>query len=186
MTQAAGDLPPLTLVLGGMRSGKSRYAESLVAAAGELTLYIATAEARDAEMAERIRHHQGRRGPAWTTVEAPLDLAGSLRRQGTTGNPILVDCLTLWLSNLMEAGRDPDIETGTLLAALRDVTAPVVMVSNEVGLGIVPIGELTRRFADAAGRLNQAVAARADRVVLVVAGLPLVIKDVPPQRTLFA
>ena len=178
MTARSGKLPPLTLVLGGMRSGKSRHAESLVAAAGDLALYIATAEARDAEMADRIRHHQGRRGPAWTTVEAPLDLAGTLRRQGATGHPILVACLTLWLSNLMEAGRDPEVETGTLLAALREVTAPVVMVSNEVGLGIVPVGELARRFADAAGRLNQAVAARADRVIFVAAGLPLTLKDV--------
>lgn len=176
MTDPSGKLPPLTLVLGGMRSGKSRYAESLVAADGELALYIATAEARDPEMAARIRHHQGRRDPAWTTVEAPLDLAGALRRQGPGGYPILVDCLTLWLSNLLEAGRDPEVETGTLLAALREVAAPVVMVSNEVGMGIVPVGELTRRFADAAGRLNQAIAARADRVVLVAAGLPLVLK----------
>ncbi len=184
MTDTVGKLPPLTLVLGGMRSGKSRHAESLISAASDLALYIATAEARDPEMAERIRHHQGRRDPAWTTVEAPLDLAGTLRRQGTTGHPILVDCLTLWLSNLMEAGRDLDVETGTLLAALREISAPVVMVSNEVGLGIVPVGELTRRFADAAGRLNQAVAARADRVIFVAAGLPLVIKDTSKKRTL--
>ena len=128
--------------------------------------------------AERIRYHQDRRGPAWTTVEAPLDLAGTLRRQGATSHPILVDCLTLWLSNSLEAGRDLDVETDLLLAALREITAPVVMVSNEVGLGIVPMGALTRRFADAAGRLNQAIAARADRVVLVAAGLPLVLKEV--------
>ena len=178
MTVTPGTLPPLTLVLGGMRSGKSRHAESLIAAASNLALYIATAEARDAEMAERIRSHQDRRGPAWTTVEAPLDLAGTLRRQGATSHPILVDCLTLWLSNSLEAGRDLDVETDLLLAALREITAPVVMVSNEVGLGIVPMGALTRRFADAAGRLNQAIAARADRVVLVAAGLPLVLKEV--------
>ncbi len=178
MTVTPGTLPPLTLVLGGMRSGKSRHAESLIAAASNLALYIATAEARDAEMAERIRYHQDRRGPAWTTVEAPLDLAGTLRRQGATSHPILVDCLTLWLSNSLEAGRDLDVETDLLLAALREITAPVVMVSNEVGLGIVPMGALTRRFADAAGRLNQAIAARADRVVLVAAGLPLVLKEV--------
>jgi adenosylcobinamide kinase/adenosylcobinamide-phosphate guanylyltransferase len=169
-------LPPVTLVLGGARSGKSLYAEDLVAARGG-GLYLATAEARDAEMADRIRRHRERRGNAWQTVEEPVDLVGILARDGSPDRPVLVECLTLWLSNLLEAGRDAGAEIEALVAALPGLAGPVVFVSNEVGLGIVPDNAPARAFMDAAGRLNQAVATAADRVVLVTAGLPTVLKN---------
>ena len=174
-------LPPLTLVLGGARSGKSAYAESLFGGAG--AVYVATAEAIDDEMRDRIARHRARRGDGWTTVEAPLDLAGALRAQARVGarerdRPgVLVDCLTVWLGNLMHAGRDVDREAGRLLESLAaPEAAPVVLVANEVGLGVVPDNPMARAFRDHAGRLNQALAERADRVVLVTAGLPLVLK----------
>src|SRR5580700_7745160 len=166
----------LTFVLGGARSGKSRYAESLVTALPPPWRYVATAEAGDAEMAERIATHRARRGLDWQTVEAPRDLAAALKsRQGA---PVLVDCLTLWLTNLMLAGADTDAEFARLEQALTDATTPVVLVANEVGYGIVPDYPLGRRFRDLQGVLNQRIAARADRVVLVVAGLPLAVKGV--------
>jgi adenosylcobinamide kinase/adenosylcobinamide-phosphate guanylyltransferase len=171
-------LPRVTLVLGGARSGKSRYAERLVEDAVSCGTYCATAEAGDAEMAERIAAHQARRGPFWRTVEAPLALAEAVAAASTCRErPILVDCLTLWLSNLLLADKQPDQEAGALLSALREAAAPVVLVSNEVGMGLVPETPLGRRFRDAAGRLNQQVAALADRVVFVAAGLPLVLKE---------
>ena len=173
-------LPLVTLVLGGARSGKSAYAESLIAPTsgmGGRGLYIATAEAGDGEMAERIRRHQARRGSAWTTVEEPLRLADALRRFCDPGRPVLVDCLTLWLSNVMAAERDVDAEVAALAEGLGDLAGAVVLVSNEVGLGLVPATPLGRAFRDHAGRLNQAVAQRADRVVFVAAGLPLALKD---------
>jgi adenosyl cobinamide kinase/adenosyl cobinamide phosphate guanylyltransferase len=165
---------PLTFVLGGARSGKSRYAESLIAALPVPWLYVATAEAGDAEMAARIAAHRARRGAQWQTVEAPRDLAAALQSGRTM--PVLVDCLTLWLSNLMLADADIDAETAELETALAEAAAPVVLVANEVGSGIVPDHPLGRRFRDLQGNLNQRLAARADRVVLVVAGLPLAIK----------
>ena len=164
----------LTLVLGGARSGKSRYAESLVMGLPPPWIYAATGEALDAEMAERIKAHQARRGAGWTTVEAPRELAGLLEEH--TSTPILVDCLTLWLSNLMMADAKIEAEFDRLCAASSKATAPVVMVANEVGSGIVPDNALARRFRDCQGLLNQRIAAQADRVVLVVAGLPLFIK----------
>jgi adenosylcobinamide kinase/adenosylcobinamide-phosphate guanylyltransferase len=163
-----------TLVLGGARSGKSRYAESLMAALPPPWIYLATAEARDAEMAERIAAHQTRRGTGWRTVEEPHDVASVL---AADEGAILVDCMTLWLSNRMLAGADMDAEIAALEAALDGHLWPAVLVSNEVGFGIVPDNELARRFRDLQGRLNQRLAARADRVVLVVAGLPMVVKD---------
>ncbi|MEO5376013.1 MAG: bifunctional adenosylcobinamide kinase/adenosylcobinamide-phosphate guanylyltransferase [Alphaproteobacteria bacterium] len=166
----------MTLVLGGARSGKSAYAESLVTAHGGAPLYLATAEAGDGEMERRIALHQERRGPAWRTIEAPVDLGAALGRV-PEGAPVLVDCLTLWLSNLMLAGREIDAEVDGLCAALANPSGPVVLVANEVGFGIVPDNALARAFRDHAGRLNQRVAALADRVVLVVAGLPLVVKS---------
>ena len=169
-------LPPVTLVLGGARSGKSAYAERLIEAHGP-GVYVATAEAGDAEMAERIRRHKERRGNSWTTVEEPLDLAGALKANAAPHLAVLVDCLTLWLNNLMAAKRDVDAEVEVLLDAIGGLAAPVVFVTNEVGLGIVPDNKLARAFMDAAGRLNQAVAEAADRVVFVVAGMPLVFKD---------
>jgi adenosylcobinamide kinase / adenosylcobinamide-phosphate guanylyltransferase len=165
------------LLLGGARSGKSRYAEALLADASPRT-YIATAEARDAEMAERIRRHREQRGPVWTTREAPLDLPAAIRSE--TG-ALLVDCLTLWLSNLMTQERDIDGATEELCAAIRRPGGPVVLVSNEVGLGIVPENALARAFRDHAGRLHQHVAAVADRVIFIAAGLPLALKGELPK-----
>ena len=167
----------LTLVLGGARSGKSRYAESVLAALPPPFTYIATAEAGDTEMAERIATHRARRGAQWRTIEAPRDLVEAL--ETSAGTPVLVDCLTLWLSNLMLADADLDGEIAKLENALATATAPVVLVANEVGFGIVPDNALGRRFRDWQGMLNQRLAARADRVVLMVAGLPLAVKGVP-------
>jgi adenosylcobinamide kinase / adenosylcobinamide-phosphate guanylyltransferase len=165
-----------TLVLGGARSGKSRYAESLIAALPPPWLYVATAQAHDAEMTERIAAHRARRGAQWRTIEAPRDLAGALRANNSA--PTLIDCLTLWLSNLMLADADIDAEIDRLEEEMAS-TPTVVLVANEVGSGIVPDNALARRFRDLQGGLNQRIAARADRVVLVVAGLPLVVKGTP-------
>jgi adenosylcobinamide kinase / adenosylcobinamide-phosphate guanylyltransferase len=173
----ASALPPVTLVLGGARSGKSRFAESLITATPGLWVYLATGEAGDAEMAARIRHHREQRGEGWITIEETLDLSGALHRAAGEGRAILVDCLTLWVSNLMAAGRDVTAETERLIAALLQVAAPIIFVANEVGLGIVPDNALARAFRDEAGRVNQAVAAAATRVYFVAAGLPLVMKD---------
>jgi adenosylcobinamide kinase/adenosylcobinamide-phosphate guanylyltransferase len=161
--------------LGGARSGKSRYAEGLVESAAASAVYCATAEARDAEMAERIAAHRLRRGPFWRTVEVPLAVAEIIISEAVD-RPLLVDCLTLWLSNLLLAGRQAEDEARMLCDALRQTAGPIVLVSNEVGMGLVPQTPLGRQFRDAAGRLNQAVAALADRVVFVAAGLPLVLK----------
>jgi adenosylcobinamide kinase/adenosylcobinamide-phosphate guanylyltransferase len=169
-------LSPVTLILGGARSGKSRYAERLVENAASRGTYCATAEAGDAEMAARIAAHRARRGPFWRTVEAPLALASTIAAAGPEG-PVLVDCLTLWLSNLLMAGRQPGAEAGVLCRALHEAVGPVVLVSNEVGMGLVPETPLGRHFRDAAGRLNQEIAALADRVVFIAAGLPLVLKE---------
>jgi adenosylcobinamide kinase / adenosylcobinamide-phosphate guanylyltransferase len=166
--------PKLTLVLGGARSGKSRYAESLIAALPPPWLYVATAEAGDEEMTARISAHGARRGPDWQTIEAPRHLVAALQKAGTM--PVLVDCLTLWLSNVMLAGIDIEAETTHLEGVLARAVAPVVLVANEVGSGIVPDHPLGRKFRDLQGVLNQRIAARADRVVLMVAGLPLALK----------
>ena len=172
--QMMPSVPKLTLVLGGARSGKSRCAENLIATLPPPWLYVATAEAGDEEMAARISAHRARRGPDWRTIEAPRHLVAALEKVETT--PVLVDCLTLWLSNLMLAGIDLEAETTHLENALAAATAPVVLVSNEVGSGIVPDHPLGRKFRDLQGVLNQRIAARADRVVLMVAGLPLALK----------
>lgn len=164
-----------TLVLGGASSGKSAHAESLIGK-GE-AVYIATAQPRDTEMAARIEAHRRRRPASWMTREAPLDLPDALDRESRAGLPILVDCLTLWLSNLLAAGRDPAAESAALVAALDRASAPVVLVSNELGLGLVPENALARRFREAHGAMNQTVAAACRRVVFVAAGLPLILKD---------
>jgi adenosylcobinamide kinase/adenosylcobinamide-phosphate guanylyltransferase len=170
-------LPRLTLVLGGARSGKSRYAERTIEAATGGGLYLATAGVGDDEMRARVAEHRARRGPTWTTIEEPLEIAGRIAAEARPDRPILVDCLTLWLSNLMHAGRDIEAETERLMAALAGAGGPVVLVANEVGLGIVPESALGRAFRDHAGRLNQRVAAAAERVVLMTAGLPMPLKD---------
>lgn len=175
-TAMPGSLPPVTLVLGGARSGKSRFAEQLMARVPRNRAYLATAEVFDDEMAERVRLHREQRGPDWRTVEAPLALPEVLQRETEKGDAILVDCLTLWLSNLMGADRDIDAETARLTASLPQLGGPVVFVANEVGLGIVPDNALARRFRDHAGRLNQVIAAAADQVFFIAAGLPLRLK----------
>lgn len=171
-----GALPWITLVLGGARSGKSRHAERLVEEAAAAGTYCATAEAGDPEMAARIAAHRARRGSFWHTVEAPLALAPAIA-EARPERPLLVDCLTLWLSNLLCAGWPVEAEAAALAAALRAAAGPVVLVANEVGLGLVPQTPLGREFRDAAGRLNQEIAAFADHVVFVAAGLPLVLKE---------
>jgi adenosylcobinamide kinase/adenosylcobinamide-phosphate guanylyltransferase len=167
-----------TLVIGGARSGKSRYAEQLVTSLRPPWVYVATAEPSDDEMAARIADHRNRRGNQWQTIEAPLDLVGALQVISATSTA-LVDCLTLWLSNLMLANRDVEAEIQRLEQAVDRCRSPLVLVSNEVGSGIVPDNALARRFRDFQGRLNQGVAARMDRVVLVVAGLPMFLKGHP-------
>jgi adenosylcobinamide kinase/adenosylcobinamide-phosphate guanylyltransferase len=169
----------LTLVLGGARSGKSRYAETLITALPPPWVYVATGQGLDAEMAARIDAHQARRGAGWSTVETPRELAATLA--ANTGVPILVDCLTLWLSNLMMADAQIDAEIDRLAQALHNATAPVALVANEVGSGIVPDNALARRFRDLQGWLNQRIAAQADQVVLIVAGLPLFVKGRPTE-----
>jgi adenosylcobinamide kinase/adenosylcobinamide-phosphate guanylyltransferase len=171
--------PRTALILGGARSGKSRFAEDIVARTGLPATYLATAEIRDAEMQARISAHRDRRGVDWATVEEPLDLTGRLALLADPGRVILLDCLTLWLSNLMEAERDVAFEFAQLAAVLAEARGPVVLVSNEVGSGIVPMNALARRFADEQGRLNQAVAAAVTTVFLVAAGLPLRLKPNP-------
>ena len=185
-TPANGDgtlLPALTLVLGGARSGKSHHAENLIAGhleAGASIVrptYIATAEAGDGEMVNRIAQHRARRGDRWHTEETLLALADTIVSATADGQPALIDCLTLWLSNVMHAELELDAETATLLDAFEHAKGPVVCVSNEVGLGIVPDNALARRFRDAAGHLNQQVSAQADRVDFIAAGLPITLKN---------
>jgi adenosylcobinamide kinase/adenosylcobinamide-phosphate guanylyltransferase len=179
-------LPPVSLVLGGARSGKSTHAENLVSgitfgAPPRPAVYIATAEPGDVEMATRIMAHRTRRGANWTTLEEPLKLADTLVKANENGHPMLVDCLTLWLSNLMHAGIDIDEATDELMTALGGLASPVVFVSNELGLGVVPETPLGRTFRDAMGRLNMRMAERADRVIFMTAGLPLLMKDRPAR-----
>lgn len=173
------NLPRATLVLGGARSGKSAYAEQVIEGArvtlGVKPLYIATAEARDTEMAERIRMHRARRGDRWDTVEEPIYLSGAL--VANAGKPILVDCLTLWLTNLLLAGHNIAHEREQLAATIACMAGPVVLIANEVGLGIVPDNALARVFRDEAGLLNQAIAQVCGRVVFMAAGLPMVMKQ---------
>ena len=175
-------LPRLTLVLGGARSGKSAHAERLAESQPGACVYLATAEAGDEEMAQRIALHQARRGGRWRTVEEPLALTQALAENARADGCVLVDCLTLWLANLMSRGLEPERETAHLVEGCAGLRGPAVLVANEVGLGIVPDNALARQFRDAAGRLNQAVAAAADRVVFVAAGLPMILKqETEPQ-----
>lgn len=163
-------------VLGGARSGKSRYAQARAEALEGERVFIATAQAFDAEMEERIARHRADRGPRWRTVEAPLDLTAAIAAEAGPDRVVLVDCLTLWTSNLLLADRDIPAETDHLIAALAGARGTVILVANEVGLGIVPDNALARRFRDAAGWVNQAVAQAASEVQFVAAGLPLRMK----------
>lgn len=165
------------LILGGARSGKSALAERFAAESGLEVVYIATAEARDGEMGERIAHHKARRPDHWHCIEEPLQLVATLQQQAAVDRCLLVDCLTLWLSNLLGAGDELfECERQALFDVLAQLPGRIIFVSNEVGLGIVPMGELTRRFCDESGRLHQAVASACDRVTFVTAGLPMILK----------
>ncbi|MEG1116167.1 MAG: bifunctional adenosylcobinamide kinase/adenosylcobinamide-phosphate guanylyltransferase [Janthinobacterium sp.] len=184
-----------TLVFGGARSGKSAYAEKLARESGKEVVYLATAQAGDGEMATRIAHHRAQRPAEWTTLEEPLRLGDAILRHARPGRLLLVDCLTLWLTNLMFSTGEayPDVGDIALpelfhserahllyaLAEMADTDCDLVLVSNEVGMGIVPYGAISRCFTDEAGRLNQAVAAVCDKAVLVAAGLPLHLKGGP-------
>ncbi|MBM3543048.1 MAG: bifunctional adenosylcobinamide kinase/adenosylcobinamide-phosphate guanylyltransferase [Alphaproteobacteria bacterium] len=178
MTKAEASHGRLTLVLGGARSGKSRYAESLIEALPKPWIYLATAEAGDEEMAARIATHKARRGTDWRTVEVPHDLAAALGKL-PAGAAVLIDCLTLWLSNRLLAGADLDAEVSALTEAVTAHDGALVLVANEVGLSLVPDTALGRNFRDLQGLLNQRIAAKANRVILMVAGLPLIVKDSP-------
>lgn len=167
---------PVSLILGGARSGKSARALTL-AEPHTPKVFVATAEALDDEMAERIRLHQGERGAGWSLIEAPLEIAPAISDQ--TNGVLVIDCLTLWLSNLMHHDRDLEVATADLLRALQTARARVILVSNEVGLSIAPENALARRFRDAQGRLNQRVAAAADHVEFIAAGLPITLKGSP-------
>lgn len=169
-----------TIVLGGARSGKSAFAEGLVNKLGKAKVYVATAQAFDTEMNDRIKSHQIRRDSSWTTVEAPLDIESALRNVAPD-TVVLLDCATLWLSNHLLAGSNLDIVCDQLVAAISECIGAVVVVSNEVGFGIVPENAMARQFRDAQGKLNQQLAATSDLAVLVVAGLPVVLKGKLPQ-----
>lgn len=172
-------LPDLTLVLGGAASGKSGFAENLVLQTNLSPTYIATAQIFDEEMAAKVSRHRETRGTRWTTIEDPLDIAGALS-QAKVQSPVLIDCATLWLTNVILGDLDVDAQTHAFLSAVARHHAPVVVVSNEVGHGIVPDNALARRFRNAQGRLNQQIAAQADLVVAVMAGLPLALKGQIP------
>lgn len=176
---APARLPRLSLVLGGAASGKSAYAERLVARSGRTPVYVATAQAFDDEMRAKIAAHRARRGTGWQDVEAPHALPEAVAAL-PAGAATLIDCATMWLSNLMLAEADLPAAGAALDAALRAAAGPIVIVSNEVGQGVVPDTPLGRRFRDAQGALNQSLAARADLVVAVMAGLPLALKGTLP------
>jgi adenosylcobinamide kinase / adenosylcobinamide-phosphate guanylyltransferase len=163
-------------VLGGARSGKSRYAQARAEAMPGQLIFIATAEALDEDMANRIERHRADRDARWRTIEAPLDIAEAIAGEARPGQIVLVDCLTLWASNLIFADRDIGTETQKLTDAIARAAGPVILVANEVGLGIVPDNLLARQFRDAAGIINQAVAVVANEAVFLTAGLPLKLK----------
>ena len=166
------------LILGGARSGKSRLAERLAQESGKDVIYIATATAGDDEMARRIQHHIDQRPDGWQVIEEPIRLAHTLQQQAADNRCLLVDCLALWLTNLLlqQEGRHFECERESLLSLLPELPGYIILVSNEVGMGIVPMGELSRRFQDEAGFLHQRLAQQCERVILTVAGLPQVLK----------
>jgi adenosylcobinamide kinase / adenosylcobinamide-phosphate guanylyltransferase len=172
----------ITFVLGGARSGKSRYAEGLARRHKVQMTYIATAEISDEEMRERIARHREQRGRKWTTIEAPLDLVAALGQADQASSFTLVECITVWINNLMYHGKDVASEVQKLCASLAQIKGRIVIVSNETGLGIVPDNALVRRFRDEAGRANQAIAEVADEVVFIAAGLPMTLKKSKPAK----
>lgn len=176
MNDTAQSLPSLTLVLGGQRSGKSAYAESLL---HQGAVYLATGHATDDEMAERIASHQERRGDGWVTVEEQLDLVKALSRAKKlyADKPVLIDSLGMWVSNMLHSGQAPVIEAELVVQAMRNHPAPIIVVSEEVGLGVIPMNKVARSFVDALGLVNQITAAQSDHVVLVVAGLAQILKE---------
>jgi len=169
------------LILGGARSGKSRLAEKLAADSGLAVTYIATSQALDGEMSSRIRLHRERRPAEWALIEEPIELARVLRESANAERCLLVDCLTLWLTNLLMLEDEARLiaEREALLNCLFGLPGRIILVSNETGLGVVPMGELTRRYVDEAGWLHQAIAERCQRVVFTVAGLPMLLKGAP-------
>lgn len=169
----------ITLIIGGARSGKSKYAEELAAKSNLPVSYIATATAIDSEMEERIAHHKTRRPENWTLLECPLELADLLKSEAQKEQTILVDCLTLWINNHLHKNHQQNflLLFSELIDSIQNSTANIIFVSNEVGLGIIPLGEITRQFVDEAGRLNQQIAQAANQVVFMVAGLPMILKN---------
>lgn len=170
----------ITLVLGGARSGKSAYAEKLAAQTMQKVVYVATAKVRDKAIEERVTLHQQSRPSEWLTVECPLDLGAVLQEHASKGNTILVDCLTMWVTNMLceeDSKKVLAAQKQSFFESLGTVKGNVVFVSNEVGMGIIPMGEITRDYVDIAGRLHQDIATLADKVLLIVAGLPMVLKD---------
>ena len=167
------------LILGGARSGKSALAETLASATDLEVIYIATATANDGEMQQRIDRHQQQRPAHWVTIESPYELAETLQQQATPQRCLLVDCLTLWLSNLLCDARNTESARETLLKTVAELPGEIIFVSNEVGLGVIPMGSLSRQFVDESGRLHQSLAQQCDRVVFTAAGLPLIMKGDP-------
>lgn len=169
--------PNVHLILGGARSGKSGYGESLAKQAGLDVIYVATAQAHDGEMSERIAQHKLDRPNHWLTIEAPLALAQTIKKHSTPNTVVLVDCLTLWLMNVMHHELDLAHEVGQVLAVLEQAQGTVILVSNEISMGVVPMGELSRRYVDNLGRLHQQIAKQAQQVTLMVAGIPMAVKS---------
>jgi adenosylcobinamide kinase/adenosylcobinamide-phosphate guanylyltransferase len=168
---------PITLVVGGCRSGKSSHALKLAEATTGLSrIFLATCVPLDNEMEDRVAKHKQERSSLWKAIDTPVDLSGAVAREHAGADVILIDCLTLWASNLMAEGRDTEAETEFLIRSLKGSTCPVYLVSNEVGQGIVPENELARAFRDAVGRINQLIASAADQVIWMVAGIPVVVK----------
>lgn len=164
------------LILGGARSGKSRYGEQLVAQTGKKVVYLATASSHDDEMAKRIEQHQQDRPSSWPTIECPVQLPQAIEKHGQQQNALLVDCLTLWLMNIMMESKDLAAAVDELLLSLKNCQAQVFLVSNEITMGVVPMGELSRNYVDELGRLHQRIASQANNVTLMVAGIPMVVK----------
>jgi len=170
-------MPQVHLILGGARSGKSGYAEQIAQSMSQAVTYVATAQALDSEMSERIAHHQTQRPNHWLTIEEPIQLAQVIKQHDDEGQVILVDCLTLWLMNIIYQEQDVQVAIDDFLAALQSVKGTVLLVSNEISMGVVPMGKASRDYVDSLGRLHQAIGRIADKVTLMVAGIPMAVKS---------